>query len=299
MSSSQQNAAVSLAGLPLRSPVLAAAGCAGTGSELQQYTPLDSFGAVITRSITLAPRAGGPLPRLVESASGLVNSLGLPGPGVEGFLDTELPALVATGATVVVSVWADHSGDFAKVAQRLRQVEGIAAIEVNLSHPTAAVPDAATVVQQVRRNSATGVPVFAKLGVDNCLAVARSCVSAGADGLSLVNAIPAVPVSAASELPALGAIVGGLSGPAIKPIALRVVWQVHEALPQVPIIGSGGIMSGADALEFILAGASAVALGTAVLNDPSAGVRVGAELEQLLAGRTVAQTCGAAHGGHE
>lgn len=288
---------VTVAGIPLSGPVLAAAGCAGSGTELQPYTSLDTFGAVITRSITPASRAGGPLPRLVESPGGLVNALGLPGPGIEAFLDHELPALLAAGATVFVSLWADQAGDFAKLAQRLRQVEGVAAVEVNASHPSAAPVDAATAVHHVRRNTATGVPVFAKLGSENCVALAKACTAAGADGISLINAIPAVPVDHVRERPALGAVVGGLSGPAIKPVALRCVWQVHEALPEVPIIGSGGVMTGADALQFVLAGATAVALGTALLNDPSAGRRVAAELADLLADRSIADMRGAAHGG--
>ena len=287
--------AVDLAGIPLTSPILAAAGCAGSGVELQPFTPLAELGAVITRSITLGPRAGGPLPRLVESASGVVNALGLPGPGVDDFVDRELPALLDKGATVVVSLWAETPGDFAKVAQRLRQVTGVAAVEVNLSHPAGSPVDPAAVIHQVRRNSATAVPVFAKLGIENTVATARSCVNAGADGISLINAIPAVPVASAEQRPALGAVTGGLSGPAIKPIALRAVWQVHRALPDIPIIGSGGVMSGRDALEFLLAGATAVALGTALLSDPSAGRRVGAELTELLAGRPVAAVRGAAH----
>lgn len=288
---------LTLAGITLDGPVLAAAGCAGTGTELQPYTPLATFGAVITRSITPQSRAGGPLPRVVESPGGLVNALGLPGPGVDAFIEQELPALHGVGATVIVSVWAEQPGEFAAVAQRLRQVPGIAAIEVNVSHPSATAMDAASAVHQVRRNSATGTPVFAKLGSEDCVALARSCVAAGADGISLINAIPAVPIDAGAVRPALGAVVGGLSGPAIKPIALRCVWQVHEALPQIPLIGSGGIMTGADALEFILAGASAVAVGTALLHDPGAGGRVATELAGLLAGRPVDEVRGAAHGG--
>lgn len=286
-----------LAGIALASPVLAAAGCAGSGAELHRFTPLSGFGAVVTRSITLEPRVGAALPRLVESAGGLVNALGLPGPGVEAFVESELPSLREAGATVIVSVWAQYPGDFAKVAQRLRQSDGVAGVEVNVSHPSEAGLDAAAVVHQVRRNTAAGVPVFAKLGADNAVALARACVAAGADGVSLVNAIPAVPVSLSDQAPALGSIVGGLSGPAIKPLALRAVWQVHEALPEVPIIGSGGIMTGADAMEFVLAGASAVALGTALLNDATAGVRVAAELTEILDGRPIAALRGAAHGG--
>lgn len=296
--------AVHLAGLPLANAVLAASGCAGTGRELARFTDLSALGAVVTRSVTLEPRAGGASPRLVESPSGLVNAIGLPGPGVDGFLADELPWLQRAGAVVVVSVWAEHPGDVAKVAQRLRHVDGIAAIEVNLSNPAGTpardeVSAAAGVVHQVRRNTAAGVPVFAKLGADagDLVAVARSVIAAGADGLSLINAVRAVAVDAQLCRPALGGVFGGLSGPAIRPIALRAVWEVHDQLPTVPIVAAGGVTTGTDALEMILAGASAVAVGTALLHDPSAGTRITAELAHLIAERrtTVAALRGAAH----
>lgn len=287
--------AVTLAGLTLSEPVLAASGCAGSGAELARFTSLADFGAVITRSITLEPRAGGPLPRLVESPAGLVNSLGLPGPGVEEFVASELPALARAGATVFVSVWGETASDYAKVAQRLRQCGEVAAVEVNVSHPSVSASDAAAAVHQVRRNTATDVPVFAKLGIENTVAVARSCVGAGADGLSLVNAVPAVAISAPDARPALGSVVGALSGPAIRPLALRAVWQVRDAMPEIAIIGSGGVVDGRDALEFLLAGADVVAIGTALLNDPSAGRRISRELADLLSDRGVGAVRGAAH----
>lgn len=287
---------ITLAGLPLASPVLAASGCAGTGRELEPFTQLSGFGAVVCRSITAEPRAGAPLPRLVESPGGLVNALGLPGPGVETFLTDELPHLRRAGAVVIVSVWADDLGDYARIAQRLRQTEGVAAVEVNLSHPSGGAADPAAVVHQVRRNSAAGVPVFAKLGADDVVARTRACVSAGAEGVSLINAIPALTVRTDPPRPGLGTVPGGLSGPAIRPIALRAVWAVHDAFPDLPIIGSGGIMTGSDALEFVVAGASAVAVGTALLTDPRAGLRIAAELEAALAGRSIEDLRGSAHG---
>lgn len=295
---------IDLAGLRLGNAVLAASGCAGTGRELARFTDLSGFGALVTRSITLEPRSGGASPRLVESPSGLVNAIGVPGPGVEAFLADELPWLRQTGTAVIVSLWADHLGDWAKLAQRLRQVEGIAAIEVNLSNPVdRAVRDQAAaatgIVHQVRRNTAVSVPVFAKLGIDagDVVAVTRSVAGAGAAGVSLINAVRAVHVDVATGRPGLGSVFGGLSGPAIRPIAMRAVWEVHDQLPDLPIIASGGVMTGADALAMVLAGASAVAVGTALLHDPSAGTRITAELAQLLAqrGAGVAALRGAAH----
>lgn len=270
---------VEFAGLRLSSPVLVASGCAGTGAELQRFTSLSDLGAVVTRSITLSARPGGPLPRLVESPSGIVNSLGLPGPGVEDFVGRELPELLAAGATVIVSVWGESAAEYGKVAQRLRQVPGVAGIEVNVSHPAEPAVDAAAAVHQVRRNSAPATPVIAKLGPEAVVATARACAAAGADAVALINAVPAVPMTSAG--PALGAVLGGLSGPAIQPIALRAVWQVHEAIPDLPIVGCGGITTGTDAARFRAAGATVVAVGSALLTDPSAGARVAAELAEL------------------
>ena len=229
----------------LRTAVLAASGCAGTGRELQRFTDIGASGPLITRSITTEPRAGARVPRLVETPSGLVNALGLPGPGSTSSSPVSCPWLLEQGATVVVSlVGASARRTSPRLAQRLRQVDGVAAIEVNLSNPVAGRPAplavdagaAAGVVHPVRRNTATGVPVFAKLAGDatDVVAVARVCVTAGADGLSLINAVRR-PSDRRETRPARwAAVIGGLSGPAIKPIALRAVWQVHAALPDGP-----------------------------------------------------------------
>lgn len=298
-----------LAGLRLRNPVLAASGCAGTGPELARFADLSAFGAMITRSVTLLPRAGSPPPRIAETPSGLLNAIGIPGPGVEDFLVGELPWLVDHGVTVVVSLAADTAADFGRLAQRLRQIPQVAAVEVNLSSPVVAAgrlpfsadpSAAAAVVHAVRRNTASGIPVFAKLSGDvaDIVAVGRACSNAGADVLSLINAVRGVVVDVEERRPALGSVTGGLSGPAIRPLALRAVWETHQELPHVPILASGGVMTGRDALEMILGGASAVAIGSALLNDPSAGRRVLSELVDLLAEQGVGSTgelVGAAH----
>lgn len=282
-----------LAGLTLKSPVLAASGCAGTGRELVRFVPLDSFGAFITRSVTLLPRAGRPTPRLVETPSGLLNAIGIPGPGIDAFLGGELPWLVENGATVVVSIAGEDVADYGRLAQRLRQVQEVAAIEVNLSSPlvprgrlpfSAEQGPAAAVVQAVRRNTSSTVPIFAKLSGDvaDIVSVGRACAQAGADGLSLINAMRAMSLDTDLARPSLGSGSGGLSGPAIRPVALRAVWETARELPKIPILASGGVRSGRDALEMVMAGASAVSLGSVLVSDPSAGQRVTAELADLL-----------------
>jgi dihydroorotate dehydrogenase (NAD+) catalytic subunit len=297
-----------LAGIDLATPVIAAAGCAGTGRELARNADLRDFAAVVTRSITGEPQAGLAPPRLAETPSGLVNALGLPGPGIEEFLERELPWLLRAGATVIVSIAAATAADFGRIAQRLRQAEGITAVEVNLSNPIVAegtrsfamdASAAAGVIHAVRRNTAAAVPVFAKLAGDctDVVAVARACAAGGADGVSLINAVRGMGIDVATGRPALGTAIGGLSGPAIKPIALRAVWEVYAALPDLPIIASGGVQTGVDALEMIMAGARAVAVGTALLTDPASGARIRDELAALVAadGRHVGELVGCAH----
>ncbi len=287
---------VDLAGQRFTNRVFAAAGCAGTGKELPVQANLAGLGAVITRSITPEARAGLGAPRIAETPSGLINALGLPGPGIEGFLADELPWLVEHGAAVIVSIAAEQAADYARLAQRLRQVEGVVAVEINLSNPVTesgrlpAAMDAGLaggIVHAVRRNTAAGTPVFAKLSGDttDIVSVARACAGAGADGVSLINAIRGMGIDVAKGKPALGAWLGGLSGPAIKPIALRAVWEVHAALPELPIIASGGVRTGTDAAEMMMAGASAVSVGTALLSDPMAGIRVREELAGVAARR--------------
>lgn len=286
------SAAVELAGVRFANRVFAAAGCAGTGRELAHRADLTGFGAVITRSITVEPRAGLPSPRIAETPSGLVNALGLPGPGIDDFLERELPWLVENRAAVIVSIAADNAADYSRLAQRLRQEPGVLAVEVNLSNPITEAGRwafameagaAAGVVHAVRRNTASSVPVFAKLAGDttDIVGVARACADAGANGFSLINAVRGLGIDTATGRPSLGSGSGGLSGPAIKPIALRAVWQVHAALPQIPIIASGGVQTGDDAAQMIMAGATAVAVGTALLTDPAAGARIERELAEM------------------
>jgi len=300
--------AVSLAGVTFRGPVFTASGCAAAGRELAPYLDLGTLGGVVTKSVMRAPRAGRPTPRMAETASGMLNSIGLQGPGIEAFLAGDLPWLAERGIAAVVSIAGHSAQEYGELARRLRGAPGLAMLEVNISCPNVesrgqvfacSAAGAADVMAAVRRE--IDVPVFAKLSPDvtDIVDIARSCVAAGADGLSVINTLLGVAIDTRTLRPVLSAVTGGLSGPAIKPVALRCVWQVHAALPTVPILGMGGIRSGLDALEFLLAGASAVSVGTAIFADPGAPARVQCELLTALAARgfgAVAEAVGVAHG---
>ena len=289
-----------LGAVTLPNPVLTASGCAAAGRELEPFSPVASLGAVVTKSVTLAPRAGRPTPRMAETPSGMLNSIGLQNPGIDAFLAYDLPWLAERGARAVVSVAGGSVADYAELARRLRHAPALVAVEVNISCPNvdergqvfACDPEAAAqVVEAVRAELPAGIPVLAKLSPDvtDIVAIARSCVRAGADGLTLVNTLLGMVIDPDTLRPALAGGTGGLSGPAIRPVAVRCVWQVHAALPDVPLLGAGGIASGLDALQFVLAGASAVSVGTAVFGDPSAPARVLAELRTALAERGFAR----------
>lgn len=298
-----------LAGLTLPNPVLTASGCAAAGRELGQFFDVSRLGAVVTKSIMLQSRSGRPTPRMAETPSGMLNSIGLQGPGIDAFLEQDLPWLHEQGARAVVSIAGSSVEEYAELARRLRGAPGLAAVEVNISCPNVADrglvfacdPGASSeVVGAVRRHTAPSVPVLAKLSPDvtDIVAIARACVDAGADGLSLINTLLGMALDLDTMRPVLAGVTGGLSGPAVKPVAVRCIWQVHAALPHVPLVGMGGVRSGLDAFELVLAGASAVSVGTAVFGDPSAPVRVLRELAQALTERgfvSLADAVGHAH----
>jgi dihydroorotate dehydrogenase (NAD+) catalytic subunit len=273
--------AVELAGLGLASPVMVAAGCGGTGRELAAYGPLADLGGFVTRSITLDPRPGGPTPRIAETPSGLVHAVGLPNPGLEPFLATELPWLVQQGTRVVVSIAGGSLGEYAELARRLGSAPGVSALEVNLSAPDAGdvgVLDArepfhaASVVAAVVRDLPRGVPVLAKLRSDPVRVVetARTVLEAGAAAVVVGNALLAAMPDGRQA---------GLSGPAIRPLALRCVAEVCAALPDAEVVAVGGIMTVADARSFLAAGARAVQVGAALLHDPTTAARLAAGLQ--------------------
>jgi dihydroorotate dehydrogenase (NAD+) catalytic subunit len=233
---------------------------------------------------------------MAETPSGMLNSIGLQGPGIDAFLDKDLEWLRARGARAVVSIAGGSVDEYTRLASKLRHVSDVAAIEVNISCPNVEdrglvfacqAASAADVISAVRRNTNPGVPVLAKLSPDvtDIVEIARAVVDAGADGLSMINTLLGMVIDTDTMRPALAGITGGLSGPAIRPVAVRCVYQVHAAMPEIPILGMGGIRTGLDALEFVLAGASAVSVGTVTFNDPSAPARVARELAVALAER--------------
>jgi dihydroorotate dehydrogenase (NAD+) catalytic subunit len=279
----------SLAGLHLDNPIATASGCFASGREMERFVDVGRIGAVVVKSLTRAPRRGLPTPRMVETPSGMLNAIGLQNPGIDAWLAEDLPWLVAHGATTVVSIAGDSVDDFAHVARRLRGVEGVAAIEVNLSCPNVEhrglvfaldATAASSVIRAVAR--VTDVPVLAKLSADasDVVAVAAAVVEAGAHGLTLINTILGMAIDPVSGRAELANTYGGLSGPAIRPVAVRVVHQVHRAMPDVPIVGCGGVRSVEDVVQFLRAGASAVAIGTGGFVDPFAT----ATLREGLAG---------------
>lgn len=283
-------------GVKFSNPVLTASGCAGYGRELDQFFDITSIGAVVTKSIMLSARSGRATPRMAETPSGMLNSIGLQGPGVDSFIARDLAWLERRGAGAIVSVAGAAADDYAALAEKLRGSSAVTAIEVNISCPNvedrgqvfACDPTAsATVIDAVKRKTRPGVPVIAKLSPDvtDIVSVAAACVSAGADGLSMVNTMLGVVIDTDTMRPHLGGVTGGLSGPAIRPVAVRAVWQVHRAMPAVPILGVGGICTGQDALEFILAGACGVQIGTAIFHDPTSPARIAGDLQRLLAAR--------------
>lgn len=282
---------IDLAGVKLRTPVITASGCFASGKEMSELVDLNKIGAITVKSMTLVPWTGKPTPRMAETASGMLNAIGLQNKGVEHFLAVDLPWLISQKVPVIASIAGNTVQEFMRVAERLRPSEGIVAIEVNISCPNLEDPgnmfahDAKatnSVVAAVHR--ASKVPVFVKLSpnVTNIVEIAEAAVDGGAAGLSLINTIMGMAIDIETARPRLAATTGGLSGPAIKPIALKSVFEVHRALPHVPIIGMGGIMNALDAVEFILAGATAVAVGTANFINPRATVEISEGIAEWL-----------------
>jgi len=291
------------------SPLFTASGCASSGKELAQFIDLREIGAVVTKSVMSKARHGRPTPRMAETPSGMVNSIGLQGPGIDAFLAEDLPWLVSQKARVIVSIAGETVEEYATLARKVRSAPGISALEVNISCPNvenrglvfSCDPEAARrVIDGVRKTLGGELPIIAKLSPDvtDLVSIAKGVVDAGADGLALINTVLSMVINLDTMRPHLGGKTGGLSGPAIRPIAVRAIYQVHEALPNVPILGMGGVSTGRDALELILAGAKGVSVGTASFADPAAIITIQNELKELLTARgftSVAQAVGFAH----
>ena len=299
----------SLGRLDFISPVFTASGCAAAGKELDQFIDITTIGAVVTKSVMLNPRSGRATPRMAETPSGMLNGIGLQGPGIDDFIQNDLSWLSQKGAKTIVSIAGNNVAEFGKVADKLRDIPGVIAIEVNISCPNvenrgqvfACDPYAAAdVMNNVRRNVSASIPLFAKLSPDvtDITEIAKSVVKAGADGLSVINTLLGMVIDTDTLRPLLSGKTGGLSGPAIRPVAVRCVYQIRKALPNVPIIGMGGIRNGRDAIEFFAAGANAISVGTTVFNDPEACVRIHDETAEILQEkgiRSLSEIISAAH----
>ena len=279
--------AVEVAGIRMQNPVMTASGTFGYAEEFEKYFDLNRLGAIVVKTITRQPRAGNPPPRVVETPAGMLNAIGLQNVGIEGFIRDKLPYLRRLAPPLIVNVAGESVEDFRKLTKRISDQEGVAGIELNVSCPNVAGgldfssdPHLAYRVVKAARE-ATHLPLIPKLSpnVTDIVAIARAVAEAGADAISLINTLVGIAVDVRTRRPKIGNVTGGLSGPAIRPIAVRMVWQVARAV-RLPIIGMGGIVTAEDALEFLIAGATAVAVGTANFIDPEAPVKIIEGLEQ-------------------
>ena len=272
------NLKVRLGGLELQNPVMTASGTFGYAREFKNLVDLDRLGAIIVKGLSLEPAAGNPPPRIVETACGMINAIGLENIGIDAFIEQKLPFLKTLAPPIFTNIWGTKEEEYAQVAARIEDIDAVSGIEVNISCPNIKAggmafgvdPKAAfNVVSLVRKNTTKFLMVKLSPNVTDITEIAREVEAAGADAISLINTLSAMAIDIETRRPKLANIMGGLSGPAIKPVALRMVWQVAR-VAKVPVIGIGGIMTAADALEFFIAGASAIQVGTANFVNPSA-----------------------------
>ena len=279
-----------IGGVLLKNPVMTASGTFGYGKEYATYFDLNKLGAIIVKGISLEPKVGNPPPRIAETTGGMLNAIGLENIGVERFIEEKLPFLIGLDVPIIVNLFGNTIEEYCEVTNRLDRTSGISGIELNISCPNVKeggvkfgteAKRAFKVVSLVRQ--ATKLPLIVKLSpnVTDITEIARSVQDAGADALSLINTITGMAIDIETRTPKLGNITGGLSGPAIKPIALRMVWEVAKVV-KVPVIGIGGITTAADALEFIIAGASAIQVGTANFINPLAAMDILSGIEKYL-----------------
>ena len=281
---------VDVAGMALRNPIMTASGTFGYGAEFAPYMDLQSIGAIVTKGLSLRPQAGNDTPRIIETPAGMLNAIGLQNVGIDAFVEKKVPFLRTVNTPCIANFFGNTVEEYAEMARRLDAIPEVAGLEMNISCPNVKCGgiqfgsdpvSAATVVAACR--AACNKPLIVKLSpnVTDVVAMARACVDAGADSLSLINTLVGMAIDVKTRRPVLANTTGGLSGPAIKPVALRMVWQVAQAV-KVPLIGIGGIMSATDVVEFLLAGATAVQVGTASFVTPGIAQTIAEDLEQWM-----------------
>ncbi|MCF8033899.1 MAG: dihydroorotate dehydrogenase [Desulfarculaceae bacterium] len=301
--SQRPDMAVKVGGVELANPVLAASGTFGYGREYSPYLEPGALGGLVTKGVSLRPREGNPPPRIVETACGMLNAIGLANVGLEEFLKNKLPWLAEQPGAVVVNLYGESIEEFAELAKALGAAKGVDALELNVSCPNVKEggmafgchPGAVGQVTAAAVAEAGDTPVWVKLtpNVTDLAPMAEAAAQAGARAVSLINTLMGMAIDARTRRPVLANVVGGLSGPAIKPVGLRMVWQVARAMkarhPEVDVVGLGGIMSGIDAAEYLIAGAGAVQVGTASFTEPGAAGRIAGELAEFCAQQGVAR----------
>ena len=278
----EQRHSVTVGSITLPNPVMTASGTAGHGTELAGYFDLEELGPVVVKSLSVEPWPGNPSPRVHGTSSGMINSVGLQNPGIESWIEDDLPALLSHGARVVVSIWGRSIDEYREAATRLAEVEGITAVEVNVSCPNLEsrgdmfAHDPNSCEAAISASLISGLPTWAKLSpnVTDIVSIAKAAMGAGAEALTLTNTLFGMVINPQTLRPVLGNGGGGLSGPSIRPVAVRAVYDVYQSLGPVPIIGVGGITKAEHAVEFLAAGASAVQVGSAHFADPKASRRV-------------------------
>jgi dihydroorotate dehydrogenase (NAD+) catalytic subunit len=293
----QPKISVTIGKLKLKNPVMVASGTFGWLEELDGLMDSKKLGAIVTKTITLKPRPGNPSPRTCETPCGMLNSIGLENPGLEVFIDEKLPALVKIGIPIIVSIASEGGpGEFVELARRLDKIKEVSAIELNISCPNikssklqapsskliAQDPKATyNLVRQVRKTTKKTLITKLSPNVTDITEIAKAAEAAGSDAVSLINTIPGMSVDVQTRKPKIATVTGGLSGPAIRPIALRMVWEVYQKI-KIPIIGMGGIMDTSSALEFFMAGATAISIGTANFINPKISIEIVEGLKKYL-----------------
>jgi dihydroorotate dehydrogenase (NAD+) catalytic subunit len=281
---------VTIAGIRFKNPVMTASGTFGYGAEFAPYTGLEKLGAIVVKGLSLYPRQGNPGPRIVETPCGMLNAIGLQNVGVDEFIEKKLPLLKGVKTHVIANIFGETIDDYMEVARRLDAVKGVSALEINISCPNVKKggivfgtdpQEAFRVVSAIRKS--TSLPLITKLSpnVTDIKVMVKAAEDAGTDAISLINTLTGMVIDVERRRPVLATATGGLSGPAIRPVAVRMVWQAAQAA-KVPLIGMGGIMNARDALEFIIAGAAAVQVGTASFIDPDAAAKVASGIEEYV-----------------